>query len=204
MIGRIIFCPGPFMHQHLQHIHLWFQRKQQWRMSWRSCLTMAREMPKYPLIHVKYARTILKSTRRSCKHRVITIFQKGNDHLAWDETISGATPLHCLAMTLLSNCPNLQKVGHDIVIFNGNVLGHAWHTWCKKYTNGKRMSCSLLICHTQIFKSIVFRTMGLWIWITFFFDTHCITWWIQIQDERNIIDQSRVAFFFWRAFFRAF
>ena len=27
MIGRIIFCPGPFMHQHLQHIHLWFQRK---------------------------------------------------------------------------------------------------------------------------------------------------------------------------------
>ena len=20
----------------------------------------------------------------------------------------------------------------DIVIFNGNVLGHAWHTWCKK------------------------------------------------------------------------
>ena len=30
MIGRIIFCtipPGPFMHPHLQHIHLWFQRK---------------------------------------------------------------------------------------------------------------------------------------------------------------------------------
>ena len=25
----------------------------------------------------------------------------------------------------LSNCQNLQKVGHDIVIFNGNVLGHA-------------------------------------------------------------------------------
>ena len=71
-------------------------------------------------------------------------------------------------MTLFSNCPNLQKVGHDIVIFNGNVLGHAWHTWCKKCTNGKKMSCSLLICHTQIFKSIDFRTMGLWIWITFF------------------------------------
>ena len=101
-------------------------------------------------------------------HRVITIFQKGNDHLAWYETISAATPLNCLAMTLLSNCPNLQKVGHDIVIFNGNVLGHAWHTWCTKCTNGKRMSCSLLICHTQNFKSIDFRTMGLWIWITFF------------------------------------
>ena len=27
MIGRIIFCLGPFMHQHLQHIHLWFQHK---------------------------------------------------------------------------------------------------------------------------------------------------------------------------------
>ena len=27
MIGTIIFCPGPFMHPHLQHIHLWFQRK---------------------------------------------------------------------------------------------------------------------------------------------------------------------------------
>ena len=95
-------------------------------------------------------------------------FQKGNDHLAWDETISAATPLHCLSMALLSNCQNLQKVGHDIVIFNGNVLGHAWHTWCKKGTNRKRMSCSSLICHMQIFKSFDFRTMGLWIWITFF------------------------------------
>ena len=71
------------------------------------------------------------------------------------------------------NYENLQKVGHDIVIFSGNVLGHAWQTWCKKGTNGKRMSSSLLICHMQIFKSIDFRTMGLWIWITFFFDTHC-------------------------------
>ena len=70
-------------------------------------------------------------------------------------------------MGLLSNCQNLQKVGHDIVIFNGNVLGYAWHTWCKKGTNRKRMSCSSPICHMQIFKSFDFRTMGLWIWITF-------------------------------------
>ena len=49
----------------------------------------------------------------------------------------------------------------------------AWHTWCKKCTNGKRMSCSLLICHTQIFKSIVFRTMSLLnMDYLFFFDTH--------------------------------
>ena len=87
--------------------------------------------------------------------------------MAWDETISAATPLHCLSMGLLSNCQNLQKVGHDIVIFNGNVLGHAWHTWCKKGTNRKRMSCSSPICHMQLFKLFDFRTMGLWIWITF-------------------------------------
>ena len=73
--------------------------------------------------------------------------------------------IHC---SLPSQLRNLQKVGHDIVIFIGNVLGHAWHTWCKKGINGKKMSCSSLICHTHIFKSIDFRTMGLWIWITFF------------------------------------
>ena len=56
-------------------------------------------------------------------------FQKGNDHMTWDETISVVTPLHCLAMTLLSNLQNLQKVENDIVIFNGNVLGHAWQSW---------------------------------------------------------------------------
>ena len=65
------------------------------------------------------------------------------------------------------NYQNLQKVGYDIVIFNGNVLGHAWHTWCRKGTNGKRMSCSLLIGHMQIFKLIDLRTMGRWKWITF-------------------------------------
>ena len=62
--------------------------------------------------------------------------------LAWDVTISAATPLHCLAMTRLSKSQNLQKVENYIVIFNGNVLGHAWHTWYKKDTNEKRMSCS--------------------------------------------------------------
>ena len=60
-----------------------------------------------------------------------------------------------------------KKMETDIVIFNGNVLVHAWHTWCKKDTNGKRMSCSLLMGPMQIFKLIDFRTMGLWKWITF-------------------------------------
>ena len=52
-------------------------------------------------------------------------FQKGNDQLAGDVAISVATPLHCLAMRLLSDSQILQKVGNDIVIFNGNVLSHA-------------------------------------------------------------------------------
>ena len=80
----------------------------------------------------------------------------------------------------LSNCQNLQKVGHDIVIFNGNVLGHAWHTWCKKGTNRKRMSCSSPICHMQIFKSFDFRTMGLWIWITFILIR--TVYWVVLQN----------------------
>ena len=85
----------------------------------------------------------------------------------------------------LNNTPNyqnLQKVGDDIVILNGKVLGHAWHTWCKNGTNGKRMSCMVpmergwvaltYMPHANIPssnpKSNDFRTMGLWIWITFF------------------------------------
>ena len=58
----------------------------------------------------------------------------------------------------------------------------------KKGTNGKRMSCSLLIGHIQIFKSIDFRTSGLWIWITFFY-THC-----RIIICEDIISQSQGSF----------
>ena len=76
------------------------------------------------------------------------------------------------------NYQNLQKVGYDIVIFNGNVLGHAWHTWCKNGTNGKRMSCSLRIGYMHTFKSIDFRTMGLWNGLPLF--------WYTLQNE--IID----------------
>ena len=48
------------------------------------------------------------------------------------------------------------------------ILMYAWHTWCKKGTNGNRMSCSSRIgyMHIDLFKSIDFRTMGLWNWIT--------------------------------------
>ena len=82
----------------------------------------------------------------------------------------------CIHCSLPSQLTKLAKSGiknYDIVIFNGNVLGHAWHIWCKNGTNGKKMSCSLHTGHIQILKWIDFRTMGLWIWITFFY-THCI------------------------------
>ena len=62
-------------------------------------------------------------------------------------------PMTAFTAVCHPNYQNLQKVGYDIVIFNGNVLGHSWHTWCKKGTNGKKMSCSLLIGHMQIFKN---------------------------------------------------
>ena len=45
-----------------------------------------------------------------------------------------------LQRSSIPTIPKLAKKGHDIVIFNGNVLGHALHTWCKKDTIGKKMS----------------------------------------------------------------
>ena len=73
------------------------------------------------------------------------------------------------------NYQNLQKVGHDIVIFSGNVLGRAWQTWRKKGTNEKRTSCSLLIGYMQIFKLIDFRTIWVYLNMGYFFHTHCLT-----------------------------
>ena len=93
-------------------------------------------MPKYPLIHVKYAWKILKSIRRSCKHLVIQIYQRGNDHLAWDETISAATPLHCLAMTLLIQLSYIRFVFHVIRCLRAMILSRPlcifnliWECW---------------------------------------------------------------------------
>ena len=115
---------------------------------------------------------ILMITRRSCKHLIIQISRR--ETITWHDMCNLCS--HTIALfgnEALSDSQNLQNVGNDIVIFNGNVLGHAGHTWCKNGTNGKRMSCSLLVCHMRIFKLIDFRTMGLWKWITFFY-THCI------------------------------
>ena len=57
----------------------------------------------------------------------------------------------------------------DMTLSSSMAMYSVMHWWCKKGTNGKRMSCSLLIGHMQIFKSIDFRkTKGLWKWINFF------------------------------------
>ena len=67
------------------------------------------------------------------------------------------------------NYQYLQKVGYDIVIFNCNVLGHAWHTWCKNLEGYQWKEDELLFtCRLNANIQIDFRTMGLWIWITFF------------------------------------
>ena len=59
-------------------------------------------------------------------------------------------------------------MGYDTVIFNGNVLGHAWHIWCENGSNGKKMSCSL---HPNIKMNWLLEQWSFWIWITFFFRT---------------------------------
>ena len=174
MIGGKFFFPGPFMHPH----KLFNKSTSDFNANFTAM--------EHVLKNLSYHSQIIAQTPiNSCKicmkdpqdHNekleapCCSNFQKGNDHMARDETILTATLLHCMAMTLLSNGQNLQKVENYIVIFNGSVLGHAWHTWCRKGTSGNKTSCSLLVCHTKIFKLIDIRTMGLSIWITFFIRT---------------------------------
>ena len=175
MIGRIILCPGPFTHPHLQHIstsdfnakltavehvlhvlahHSQIIIAQTWWASINSCQICPN--------------VILRITRRSCKHLVVQISSK--EIITWHEMWQSLQPHHCIVwqwgfypihktckkwdMTLSSSMA-MYSVMHDII-------------WCKKGTNGKTMSCSLLVCHMQIFKSTDLRTIGLWKWITFF------------------------------------
>ena len=100
MIARIIFCPGPFMHPHLQHIHLWFQHKAD---SDGAC----------PACPISPSQIITQTSIKSCQMCAIeppdhkeklqasccSNFQKRNDQLAWDVTISAAIQLHCMAMS---------------------------------------------------------------------------------------------------------
>ena len=78
--------------------------------------------------------------------------------------------IHC---SLPCNYQNLQKVGYDIVVFNGNMLGHAWNTWCKNGTNGKRMSFSFTCMPHANIQINWLRNNGPLNMDYLFFDTHC-------------------------------
>ena len=88
-------------------------------------VTIARQLPKYPLSHVKNAQMILNFTRRSYKYLVVQISRE--EIITWHEMCQSLQTHHCIVWqyTLLSNLQNLHKVENYIVIFNGNVLGHA-------------------------------------------------------------------------------
>ena len=62
--------------------------------------------------------------------------RKWSPGLRWDNFSSHTITL--FGNDAFIQLSKLAKVGHDIAIFNGNVLGHAWQTWCKRGTNGYR------------------------------------------------------------------
>ena len=77
----------------------------------------------------------------------------------------------CIHCSLPSQIPKLAKSGiwhcHLQWQCTRSCVAYMMREWYQ-WNFGKRMSCSLHIGHMQIFKSVDFRTMGLWIWITFF------------------------------------
>ena len=85
----------------------------------------------------------------------------------WQHSLQSAIQLPKLEKVALWHCRLQWQCARSCVTY----------TWCKIGTNGKRMICSLLVCHMCIFKLISFRTMGLWIWITFFLYALYIQWY---------------------------
>ena len=185
MIGRIIFCPGPFMgfmHPHLQDIHFWFQHKADSDGACPACIVLSH-----------HSRIITQTSSKSCqmcandppdhkeklqvaKRLVVQISRK--ETINWHEMWQSLQRYNCIVWQwrfypirktckkwklTLSSSMAMYSVMRDIHDAN-------------KDTNEKRMSCSLLIiCHMQIFKLIDFRTMGLWKWITFIL-IHTVEW----------------------------
>ena len=88
------------MQSHLQHIHLWVQHKADsdgaYVLSHHSQI-----ITQHPLVHVKYARMILKITIKSCKHLAVQISRK--EITSGNEMWQSLQPHHC-------NSQNLQKV----------------------------------------------------------------------------------------------
>ena len=113
MIGTIIFCPGPFMHPHLQH----FNAKLTAMEHILKVLSYHGQIDAQISTNLFWSNTPERSSRAQgevASTLLFNIFQKGNDHLihlAWDETISAATQLHCLSMGLIIQLSKLAKSG---------------------------------------------------------------------------------------------
>ena len=101
---------------------------QRWSMSWISCLTKVKQLPKHPLIHVRYARKILNITRRSCKYLAVPISRK-EMLITWHEMKQSQQPHHCIVWQwrfypicktckkwkmILSSSMEMYSVMHDI------------------------------------------------------------------------------------------
>ena len=119
----------------------------------------------------KVASTLFKFPKRKWSHgmrcynlcsRTNALF--GNDAFIQFEKLAKCGKWHC----------HLQWSGVTYIMY----MKHG----CKKVTNGKKMRCSLLICHMQIFKSIEFTIIGILKWCTFF-DTHCSSVWLYTRSD---------------------
>ena len=121
------------------------------------------KLPKHPLIHLKYAWMILKITRRSCKYLVVEIFRREMITCMWQSL----QPHHCTVWQWRFYQIRKTCKKWDMTLSSWMAMNSVMHDrpWCKNGTNGKSMSCSLLICHVQIFELIDIRTMGHWKWI---------------------------------------
>ena len=106
---------------------------------------------------------ILKITRRGCKYPVVQISRKEKDLLAWDVAFPAATPMYCLAMTpkwrVYAICKTCKKW---IMALSSSM---AMYSVMRDIHNTRRVPLERRLL---IYKSIDFRTMGLWKWITIF------------------------------------
>ena len=93
--------------------------------------------------------------------------------ITWHEMWQSLQPHHCIVWQwrVYPNCKTCKKwkitLSSSMAMYS--VMRDIHDT--RRVPYGKRMSCSLLIWHRQIFKLIKFRTMGLWKLITFLIRT---------------------------------
>ena len=140
------------------------QSWQRWSMSCMSCLTIAQTSLNSSQIRPNDPQDPKEKFQEPCSN-----FQKANSHLAWDVTISAATPLHCLAMILLSNSQNLQNM--EKMTLSSSLAMYTWSCVTFMRQEGWQWKEDELF-YTYMPHAIIqitwLRTMGLWKWITFF------------------------------------